>query len=484
MRVLRKRIITSTQNSLINQMLDKYYRIDFGKDINMRNVVVILLSALFFSCEDPAGISVELPNNGALSTVYTDTLTIERSTIKVDSSITSNTTFAVFGSYTDPAFGKVSAETYTNVTLSPQTTTDFYDFNLGTTAVYDSLKLFLYPISFSYGSDTLKKVNLRIHKTTQLLEAKRYNSFDAAPTYESVPYLSRSINIKDLRTKAGGDSAIIFKLDDDLGKKLFALNGKISIKKTVNGTETTYGDNTKVADVIKGLAFKIDAGSDVMYSISLASSSFVLYYHTLSSGGEIEKNSSGSAVKTYPFGMGTTYFTKFTPNYAGTALASINTTELLSSKANGTSFIQNGLGLVTKLKIPFFKQNASKIAINKAVLEITPRKSDYSLPTGLGLVELDDNNKVVRVSNVEQFVYLDNSNQAATIDTSKKYTLNITRYLQDNIAKNAKKNYALVPYNYFVNSSGTASFFRNTDTRRIILDPGSVKMKVYYTTGK
>jgi hypothetical protein len=191
--------------------------------------------------------------------------------------------------------------------------------------------------------------------------------------------------------------------------------------------------------------------------------------------------SNGTSVKSYPFSLSSVYFTKFSPNYAGTALSNILTTELAATKNNGLSYIQNGLGIVTKLQIPFLKQNLGSIAINKAFLEITPKKSDYPFSTGLGLVEIDDNNKIIKVSNIDQLVYLDNNSQAATIDTSKKYTLNITRYLQETISKNTAKNFAILPYNYYISSSGSASFIRNTDPRRMVLDANSVKLKVYYT---
>jgi hypothetical protein len=75
----------------------------------------ILSFCLFLTaCEDPQEIGSEVFVQD-IGVLYTDTLTVDASTILLDSIVTSNTANLLVGRYTDPTLGLVEASSYFHI---------------------------------------------------------------------------------------------------------------------------------------------------------------------------------------------------------------------------------------------------------------------------------------------------------------------------------------------------------------------------------
>ena len=108
------------------------------------------------SCEDPNELGLGLVDDN-IAGKYTDTLTVNVSTVYLDSLATSGTGNMLAGQYTDPHSGTVLANTFFQVGLGSATWTVAAD------ATFDSLTLLLPYSGYSYG-DTTQAVTYNIHR--------------------------------------------------------------------------------------------------------------------------------------------------------------------------------------------------------------------------------------------------------------------------------------------------------------------------------
>src|SRR3990167_3375471 len=91
---------------------------------------------LFSSCEEPGDLGTNLqPGNSRGNILFTDTLTIETTTLQSDSVFSSHTDLLLAGGYSSSDFGKTSASFFTQVLL-PETNYKFPD-----SARFDSVVL-------------------------------------------------------------------------------------------------------------------------------------------------------------------------------------------------------------------------------------------------------------------------------------------------------------------------------------------------------
>ncbi len=105
--------------------------------------------------------------SGNTQIVKVDSFTPTLSTAFLDSFVTSNRGSLLIGSYNDPYFGRVSSESYFEVT--PPT---YYDVFAQTN--FDSIKIILKPNSFYYG-DTTKAIHFTVSQLTEQIAPKNYD---------------------------------------------------------------------------------------------------------------------------------------------------------------------------------------------------------------------------------------------------------------------------------------------------------------------
>lgn len=471
---LQKRTLIFTQNSFLKN--------SWNFTLDMRNVAIMLLSAFFFSCEDPINIAVDTPSTGGqFSTTFTDTLTVSRATVMIDSIVTSEQTGAVVGHYKDPVFGDVSATLFAQMTLPfDATNSTYYPFAITTadslTAVYDSMYVYLVHNGFAYG-DSTKPVTLNIHRLTEdFVKSKKYLN-DETMAYNPTPLASKVLTYKDFKraTVSTTDSLIKFKMPDAVGKELFALANKAEGR-----------DIDKFTAAVKGFAFTISQNASTVYGLSLtaATSYPLVYYHA--PGDTVAKG-------LYLTFLGAR-FSNIKTNRQGTVLQGIQQFQSIPAQLTGNkTYIQTGAGITTKMTFPtlanLLKTGSSNVAINKAELILEPDldqiTGNFFPPIQIALVEIGKDNRLKKTNNVEDFVALDVATGTQYVadysTTNNNYKFNFTSYIQE-LLNNRKTTdgIAIVPSILSTSSTGATSIgIYNNNVARAVFK--NVKLNVYYS---
>ena len=448
----------------------------------MRNVAIMLLSAFFFSCEDPINIAVDTPaNGGQFSTTFTDTLTVSRATVMLDSIVTSEQTGAIVGHYKDPVFGDISATVYAQITLPYDGSTGaYYPFRVPTadslTAVYDSMYVYVVHNGFAYG-DSTKPVTLNIHRLTEdFVKSKKYLNNDVL-SYNPTPLASQVLTYKDFKraTVSTTDSLIKFKMPEALGQELFALANKAEGR-----------DIDKFTAAVKGFAFTINQNAETAYGISLTVGTTypIVYYHA----------PGDTVAKGLPLTFLGERFSQFKGNRQGTVLQDLKQLSSIPSQATGNkTYMQTGVGITTKMTFPtlanLLKTGSANVAINKAELIIEPDldqvTGNFKPPIQIALVEIGTDNRLKKTSGIENFVGLDVASGVQYVSdystTNNNYKFNFTSYIQD-ILNNRKTTdgIALVPSILTTDANGATiiTVYNNNLARTVIKN---IKLNVYYS---
>ncbi|MFY7911674.1 MAG: DUF4270 domain-containing protein [Emticicia sp.] len=444
----------------------------------MRNLAAMLLSALFFSCEDPIGIVIDTPSTGGqITTVFTDTIKVAASTVMLDSTFTSGQSAVSIGNYKDPIFGQVTSRTFAQITLPVLESGAFAPLKFPAAdsgiTVYDSVYIYMAHNGFRYG-DSTKNYSMAIHRLTQdFVNTKRYTNEDVL-AFNPTPLASGTFSYKELKrasTSSSQDSLLKFKLPTSLGKEIYDLFYK--------DASTT---NEKFVAAVKGLAFIPNSNDQNMYGIALSNSYILLYYHTTTSNDR----------KSIPLTLYSQRFSQVVANRNGTVLQNLKKLQSIPSNlTNNRTYLQTGTGISPKLTFPTLAalQKNANILINKAELVFEPDldqiNGNYRATPQVALVQLDANNQIKKTSgNLIEFVISDGltaqyvSNYSSTTNS---YTFNITSVLQDLISKKRTiEGMALVPS--LLNTTNSTISLYNSDVSRVVMK--NIKLNVYYSTKK
>ncbi|GAA4452927.1 hypothetical protein GCM10023189_17140 [Nibrella saemangeumensis] len=447
------------------------------------------------ACEEPKEIG--LPPTTPVGVYYTDTLTISRSTVLLDSVRSNGTGTLLMGRYTDPVFGKVQATAFSQLSLETQFVVQDASKNNIPDAqlVHDSTRLIL-AYNFAYG-DTLKTHELAVHRLTDDLVRNRNYDIRSSVAYDPEP-----LTKVQFTPRPAAQATQRISLPAAFGRELLALANK---------------DAGKIDSVfkkqIKGLALVPGQTNSSMLGIPVTGTSayVAMYYH--------KEGDTTSTAQFFTFNPNGVRFNQVRADRSGTPLAGLQPGQSLPASATqGQTFVQPATGVTTKLDFPTLLnlRQQGRIAINRADLIITPKQPDNSalyIPPYLALAEVNDQNQILRSSpsGFVQFVtpassLFDRNEQGwvnpqiATYDTrTRVYTAtdagNRTQsillggYLQS-ILSGLTPNRGLViqtPSNsaLFSTSSGLVNltqYYLNDRTWRMVLDgSASVRIVVFYT---
>ena len=163
-------------------------------------VIFVVISA----CEAPKEIG--LPPSVVLSVIYTDTLTVKTSTVLLDSVRTSTASQMLAGSYNDPQFGKVSANSY---------------FEYGGVLNLDNNKVYQYDsvaLSMTYSyiqGDTTQPFTLNVHRLKDTLDNKTYYNYSSV-AYDPKPFVSATF-----RPAPSQNNTVRVALPEAYGRSIF-----------------------------------------------------------------------------------------------------------------------------------------------------------------------------------------------------------------------------------------------------------------------
>ncbi|SFQ42184.1 protein of unknown function [Pseudarcicella hirudinis] len=438
------------------------------------------------SCEDPKEIGSELIAQ-ELGLKFTDTLTVNSSTVLLDSVYTNMGNNLLVGNYTDPILGKIHSASFFQIANADT-------LKAKTDAVMDSLVMYL--VYRTYQGDTTKSQTLNVHRLTDALSNSKdyftgyFNNSSSA--YESTPVGTKVFKPRPIKYRNIAGDTIKFDtlripMSRALGQEL--LNQRSSSDIAAGGAA--------FRSYFKGLALvgkKSDEGAILGFSPSYTKMS--LYYHspgdtavsilnyyarlTVTTG----YNSSGVAVTEEVLSR----YNNITAERSGALAGLVKPGDILSSKlSNNEAYFQGGVGLTTKLEFPGLLRFKDKynVAINKAelVLETKSNPVNLSIPSVFSLVESNSSNRIVKDTYGLLFLRSEGttSPSAAVYDVTRKtFTFNITSALQNILSGRRPNTGLLLTPQIVLSDKGNSKVFGD-NTSRVAFDATKTKLKIYYT---
>ena len=427
----------------------------------------VLLTVFFYtSCTKPdITFGESYLSNSFTNIVSVDTATSLISTVFIDSFITSATTRAVVGTYNDPYFGAVSAQSY--FPLSPPAFSDIY-----TNSIYDSLELILKLNKRFYG-DTTKPLQISVNQLSQVIQYAENKT--VLYNVNSVPAEQVALGTKTILIRPSVTDTVSIRLNDVLGKQLLEKFRTGSGDVTSSGTFTEY---------FKGI--RISSSGTPAFILGF-SDSVIMRLHYRDPGVIIQNKNIDFTISDYKL-----QFNHISINRSSTPLSSLNATnsEIPSSATNNMSFLQSATGSVIKISFPYirnFLQNNQFVKVVKAQLVVRPINNSFNgffpLPPQLTLSQTSSSNEfgpdIKSDSSTSAVILTGNLSFDPLYGLNTGYTYDITNYIVGQMAvAGANKNGLLL--------SPPAADYPSDFNRLVIGDKnntnGNIQLKLYYLT--
>ncbi|WP_271770365.1 DUF4270 family protein [Aquimarina algiphila] len=365
-----------------------------------------------------------------------DTFTVELSTYKIDSITTSSPSRILVGQYIDEIFGITIAKSY--MELTPES------YSIPNDAKLDSIALILNYDNYFY-NDTLKTSSINVH----LLKDEVRPEDDVFYNTSTIPYEEAPIATKNYKPEPIREDSLHISIPIDIGQTLF---DKIQ--------EGDINDKEELRNELKGFALlpgELDNSSIIGFSTD-NTVTYLRFFYTLEDS-EFEDDE-----QTFDLGINVsesfpTYFNNIQSNTDGTFFTTLTDQEinLSSTESNNRSYIQAGVGIITKIQFPTIKkiqEIPGTGTIVDATLRIKSPLQVYSniLPIrdSLFVNNIDQNN------NIGNQLANGTNNVFATIDESDKefneivYEIPIGVYLESEIseAPEIDNGIAIFPQNF------------------------------------
>lgn len=443
----------------------------------------IALTLCCAACEnEPSGLGVAYSVfDQTYGVVLVDTITVNVSTVLLDSIPTSGKGTMLVGGYRDDKLGTIRSEGYIQVGIGDSWTPV-------STALFDSLVLVARYSGYYYG-DTSAAQTFEARRITQTfktydlpkfwVDERQYSAlYSAYSLYNSstIRYENTPLGTKTVRLRPNSTDSLVIRLDDNLGREWLQLAKDKSLSITTQ---------EKFLEYFKGIALSnTSAEQRSVIGLSTADIKIRLYYKQYSSE-ELKQY-----YQEFPFSSTLYDYSKIAADRSGTVLEGLTAgnKELSTAETGDEAFIQSGVGIVTKVTFPHIKKMIDLedlLIVNLAQLIIEPVKNsfskDYPLPSDLTLYETDKTNLPLSRAYAD---FSSETYQSAEIsfdkefDTSTGYVFSITQYLQTLLSTegNLDKGFLIMPPPAEITTSvnkaylgaGTGSLYK-------------VKLKVWYT---
>ena len=487
----------------------------------LRNGIFASLILSFFitltACEDPQEIGSEVFTQD-IGVLYTDTLTVDASSILLDSVVTSNSDNLLVGSTIDPTFGLVKANSYFHIV--PYDTLFSSVDTAGKKNVkwirypskVDSIRMFLPYISYQGDTNQRQTIKLVQFANGASMEVGKlyYNTSEAPALSNTVIGQLSNVRIRPVKNKnilsgTGRYDSLRIPITDPAFINFIASQRDTKKDNALVGTEfrkITRGfaltsESANNAAILGFDAYnavvrvyynykytytlrnKANTSDSITATVDTTKANFLIAYERLTAPVNVR-------------------FNKLMTTRTGNLAKLTKVTDGISSKqTNNEVYIQNSTGLVTKVRFPTLSNLKVRqdIAINKAelVLEPNANPSNFLLPQDLILVESTKDNRALRtttdgIGNLR--IINGESYTAAYQSRTNNFTFNITSSLQNLLSgRNPSNGWIISPTVFTTNSQnqrGLASGrnFFNWDANRAVFDVSKIKLKIYYTSVK
>lgn len=347
--------------------------------------LILILTGLFsvFACEESREIGFGLVPRDEVGVFFTDTLTIETSTV-LGNVNSSNPLSLLSGRYQDSDLGEIKAESYFQLVADTMLLLKGVEAN---TLSYDSLVLNL-NFNYLYGNLSASQT-FSLHELTEDIQGDVIYTNQNSVMYDPTPAYTFTLTGEELQQ----NPTYRIRMSDVLGQQFF---------------DAAEGNQTR-ADFLndfKGYALvsASNPGDDV-YVIGLNANPIGtrmnLHYSEISAAGAAPIN----RILGFFLSIGDR-FNQVTSDRSSTLLAgSLANTydEVGPSDTDSLCFVQSGVGLQTKISFPSLQNlaNQGNIAINRAelVIRVAPGSTEeFDEPAGLILYETDESNQILKTT--------------------------------------------------------------------------------------
>ena len=418
--------------------------------------IAILLLGFTSSCEENGDISII--DDPVFEFFFIDTVSLELSTIHVDSIVTQGAPSIMMGRYHDPLLGQVSVRSFFQFSLGLSLELDEED-------TFDSLGLIIYPYRETYGFGGNQEIS--VYRINEEYEPEE----DVFYQFDGLSFESQPVGSFILEEEEDATDSVFVKLDPSLGQNLF--------NKAIDGDDI-FDSDENFREYLKGFVFAAeDPDANFVNSITFDQQSIKLklYYRSPADDDvdELEYE--------FPIGAAENQFNQVLSETSGSLLEQIiQQQELDADQAGGMTFIQGTSSLATKISIPFIETIEAAFEnalINSAVLEIVPVDKSFStetpLPSELNLIYLD------KFGNIDQALLSPAAGTLAIgnlifdeeLGLETRYEIDVTNYLEDMIlngTRNDESFYLTLPLGEVNSDISTLSI----DASRL-----ETKLKIY-----
>jgi hypothetical protein len=429
----------------------------------------------FISCNSDNFTEHEIGSNlinKSTDVVLVDTFTIESSTVILDSLVTSGFKTAILGSYKDQFLGDVKAEYYGVLGLNNSFTKPVKkpdDVPVKVSIRFDSLVFMAYP-NGQYFGDTLQPQRIIINRVTDDMELPN-NEFafygHTRFNYEETPLLDAEFFLNPVKQSEYDEKidthfqkneinyygkyygeGIYLKMDSEQAISL----GKDIVKK-VNAESDFVTKNIQWHKYMKGVVIRSGDNNSVMWQAPIGENKLRLrlYYSETNYEDEgIQKFHDFPIIQvgskeTLSF---TNYSSDRTTTPQGLDRLIEQKVELDSDETDNLTFIQGGIGLYTKINIPFV-ENLNALGLTGGVINaeliMYPKDNSFDkelfpLPqTNLLLFNTNEDNEFISVfpgvnNSPLQFSFVQNFENG----DESYYSVDLTSYV-NNVLRNGKE---------------------------------------------
>ena len=405
--------------------------------------------------------------------VFIDTLSIETSTIMLDSIETNNTAQILVGETMTEGLGSTEVSSYLNFHPGYIYSNDIDDL------VYDSLVIVMNYSGYWFG-DTTQQHEIYIHPLNETIEKDDEGYLYNVSSFE---YQNDPVGHLSYFPTPQESEEMTIRMDDEMGTELFQM-----IK---DDNDTLF--NTILFEK-KYPGFVILPGEDVSsvigFNCSSADTSGVslrLYYHD--SEISIEEDEDEDELTYFNFGVGdvSDQFNRFKEDRTGTGLENLigNSSGIPGAETSNVSYVQGGTPVLTLLKFPtadqllYFGKNSTLLS---AELKIEPiagsYDDDHALPETLSLYVMNK-----KYSLIGQMTDLEGNSVTGQpvidheFDEESYYSFDITNYLYTDLNDE-------LPSQDWIAIGLPWEKFQNSVDRACIGDhyhsPNKMKLLVYY----
>ena len=379
-------------------------------------LLVVIGFGLLMSCNDESSTGAQFFNGTSFEFTSWDTLTLDMSTIKLDSITTSAPAQIFLGNYEHEIYGNIQAESYAQVTPAAQYILDDEDVE------YDSIVAVIRYNQYFLG-DTTQNITVIIDEVAEEIE---YNE-DASALYNTSSFKVKSaldpeavLGAREISAQPYTQDSVQVRLSDNLGQEWFqqALLADNIFSSSEDFLEVFNGIKISTSNANSILGFSADIEIKLYYTDNSESPSeqkYMSFTNTLST--EIT-------------------FNHIEADYSGTDLFTSdnedkNYTEIGSDSSGQLACMQPGIGMYLRLDIPHLTsviEDNPDMLLESAVLTLHPVSNQYpsddDLPTSITVYFVNEDNIILQTNTTSMTLSLDRE-----YDRNTAYQVDIKEFI-------------------------------------------------------